>query len=230
MIKLSDIKIGTKLELELTDSLGGKIGGSYTSQLLDIIDDHNIVIAAPIQESRLMLIPTGSTIRCSFVHHKHGLLAFMCSLTSKDKQDNIIVFRITVFSDIKKIQRRNHYRLNCTIDVLYRPLGDDDNPGINNEIPELKKACTKDISGCGACIVTDEEIEKGSYLYIVFTFNENTSIETKCLVVRCTRIEESKLTKYSLGLSFVGMSAKDQETVIKYIFERQKKLLKQKSV
>lgn len=224
---ITDTKIGTRFEIELLDSLGGKIGSTYTSQLLDIKDGENLTIAAPIQESRLMLIPSGSSIRCIFLHHKLGLVSFTGTVASREKQENIIVINIAVTSKLTRIQRRNHFRLDCMLDAKYRIIeeGSENNAADLGSV-EFKKAYTKNISGCGACLVTDEPIEKSSYIYSILILEDGTSIETKCMVVRCTKVGDIELSKYLIGLSFVNISVKDQDILIRYIFDKQKQLLK----
>lgn len=224
-----DAKIGTKFEIELIDSLGGKIGSTYTSQLLDIRDDEHIVIASPIHESRLLLIPSGSTIRCTFLHYKLGLLAFMATVVNKEKLGNIIAINVAITSKIAKIQRRDHYRLDCMLDVKYRLLSDETPvKGADEfvEIPEYKNAYTKNISGRGACIIVDEPIERGTCLHIQISLEDGHFMETKCVAVRCVRVEEIEHSKYSVGLFFIDISHREQDAVIRYIFEKQKQLLK----
>ncbi len=225
---ITDTKIGTRFEIELLDSLGGKIGSTYTSQLLDIKDSENLTIAAPIQESRLMLIPSGSSIRCIFLHHKLGLVSFTGTVASREKQENIIVINVAVTSKLTRIQRRNHFRLDCMLDAQYRVIEEEgsENNTVDPGTVEFKKAYTKNISGCGACLVTDEPIEKSTYIYSVLILEDGTSIETKCIVVRCTKVGDIELSKYLIGLSFVNISVKDQDTLIRYIFDKQKQFLK----
>ena len=106
-----EIMIGTRLELEMLNSSGERIGNVYVSQLLDHQEDGTMVISAPIFGSRVVFIPDGITIRLTFVHQVHGLLGFTAVVNTRGLQGKIAVLTVTPAADIIKIQRRMHYRL-----------------------------------------------------------------------------------------------------------------------
>lgn len=230
MITILDATIGTKFEVEQIDSLGGRVGSTYTSQLLDIKDVQHIVIAVPIQESQLMFIPSGSKIRCMFLHNKYGMLSFTGTVSGKAKQENVLVMNVEINSRLFKIQRRNHYRLDYMLDVRYRLISKYENldESISCNIEDYTLAYTKNISGCGACIITDNSIERGDCVQLIFELENGIYIDTKCIVARCTAIEDVRPAKYSIGLSFMEISPKDQDAIVRFIFDKQKQLLKNK--
>lgn len=226
-------KLGTKLELELVNNLGQKIGQTYISQLIDVIDEKCIVISAPIHESRLMFVTNGTNIRILFFHNKLGLAAFLGTVTGKEKSENLILFDIRIDSDLEKIQRRNYFRLDCLLNAQYYLISTESN---GDDMPvdliadssekEYKKAIAKNISGCGTCIVVSEDIQKGSVLEVIISIDKQTSIKMKGKVVRNIAIEANRETKHELGLYTSQISVKDQDIIIKYIFDQQRLKLK----
>lgn len=229
-MKTSEMKLGIKLEMEIINSIGERIGQSYVSQLMDIIDKDNITIAAPIHEARLMLITNGTRIRIVFLHDRYGLLTFNGFITSKQKRENIIEFYINVQYPFEKIQRRTYFRLGCFLDTLYRVCEEDETPrmDMSSGIEPIKyyKAITKDLSGSGACVVTDEKVEKGAIVEVKIKLRENVAMNAFCKVMRVSEKEASKNIKYELGLFFSKISQRDQDLVIKYIFDQQRLMLK----
>lgn len=224
-----DIKLGTKLDLELVNSLGEKIGQTYVSQLIDVIDKENIIIAAPIHEARLMLITNGTRIRSILLHEKQGLLCFRGIIAGKEKKENIISFHVKIEGDFEKIQRRKYFRLDCNLNASYRPHPEEDAGQPKEKKPPAqayKKTLTKNISGCGVCIVTEEEFPRNSLLEVVLWLNKDTTIKVVCKAIRSIRIEGIKEKKYELGLYFSEISQRDQDMVIKFIFDQQRLLLK----
>lgn len=225
-------KLGTKLELELINSIGQKIGQTYISQLIDIIDDKNIVISAPIHESRLMFITNGTKIRILFFHYKLGLACFSGTVTGKEKNENLILFDIKIETELEKIQRRNYFRLDCLLNAEYFLLPNETSEGETQvETPiaidkEYRKAIAKNLSGCGVCIVIGEDIPKGSIIEVIVALDKENSIKAKCKVVRSSPIETSKDKKFELGLYITQISNKDQDAIIKFIFDQQRLKLK----
>ncbi|MCX7921638.1 MAG: PilZ domain-containing protein [Clostridia bacterium] len=226
----SKMKLGTKLDLELINGKGDKIGQTYVSQLIEVIDNSTISIAAPIHESRLMLIPVGSKVRVVFLHDRYGLLAFIGSIISKEKKDALIVLNTLVESEFEKIQRRNFFRLDCILDAFYYFPDDPNNTTQDQLNPEYKSAITKNLSGSGASIIIEQEIPKGSSIDLRIQLNNENTIAVLCKVVRCTEIAASKGKKYDLGLHFKGITQRDQDILIKYIYDQQRLLLRKSVV
>jgi len=228
-MSIKEVKIGTKLELEVTDSFNSDKNYLYVSQLLDIIDEENIVIAAPITESRLAFVPNNSRIVVVLNHPKYGLIAFDGILVSKDTQDSISLFYLNITGDFYKIQRRNHYRLEIMLDAYYYefldnlPVKMQDTNGIS-----YIKEYTKDISGSGACIVTNNELSDGTHLILKIELPDGSEIETRGIVIRSFRSDNINTVKYNTGVKFTAMSKKNEELLIKFIFKKQKEILNQK--
>ncbi len=223
-----EMKIGTRLELELINKSGGKIGQTYISQLMDVVNHDTIVIAAPVHESRLMLIVNGTNVRIIFRHDRHGILNFTGVISHKEKLDNLIVLYVKIESDFMKIQRRSYFRLDCNLKAAYQFILEEppDDAGVNNQLSEYKKAITKNISGNGACIVTEDDIPKGSRLNLRIWLANDTIIDALCKVVRNIPIEIKRQTMFELGLFILEISQKDSESIVRYIFNQQRQLLK----
>jgi c-di-GMP-binding flagellar brake protein YcgR len=225
---IKKVKIGTKLELELINSLGEKIGQTYISQLTDVFDMQNISIGAPIHESRLMLITSGTKVRITLLHETLGLFCFTGIISGRERKEAIIIFNVKITGDFEKIQRRKYYRHDCNLNATYRIL-EDINEKSESNTPEstnnFKKTLTKNISGSGVSIITDEDSPKGSNIELTIQLTSTSSIKATCKVVRNTKILNAR-DKYDLGLYFVKISQRDQDMVVKYIFDLQRLQLK----
>lgn len=223
------IKVGTKFEFEIISDTGKKIGQTYTSQLLDIIDAENIIIATPIHEARMILIPTGAAVKIMFSHDIHGLLSFMGTVTAKSKKENIHGLVIQKTSDFMKIQRRRHFRLECFVEAQYCICTNEENKSQNHGNSakrDCKNAFTRNISGSGACIISNEHVQKGSLIELTLYLDANNIVKTVSKILRVEKIESAKDKKYELGLLFVKISKPDEDRLIKYIFDQQRQLLK----
>src|SRR5690349_6741353 len=113
------LNVGTKIELELIDRNEQKIGQTYISQVLDVLSDGTIMIAAPIHESRLTLILNGTLVRIVFLDNIHGMLSITATIASKNKNGNVSAFCIKPISECKKIQRRQFFRFDYILPVVY---------------------------------------------------------------------------------------------------------------
>lgn len=216
--------IGTRLELELVGNDGAKTGGPFISQLLEPVSDEEMIVSSPIFEARLIFIPVNTRIRLTYIHKKYGLLGFTAVVSERESRGNIAVLHIQRKSEIEKIQRRNHYRFQCSFSAEFRIL-DRNGSQDSEEIPAVK-AVTKNISGSGVCIVTSKDIPKNTAVELTIHFNDTLKVKVVCIVMRNTPFEIKKSASYELGLHFTEISPRDQNFLIKYIFEQQRLLLK----
>jgi len=223
-MEVRDLKTGARLELEILGNNGDRIGNIYISQVLEPVKDSNLVIAAPIFESRLIYVPVNSKVRITLYHKRYGLLGFIAIVTSREQRGNLSVICIQAETQLEKIQRRRYYRLDCTLNVEYSIYLDN----ITQEIdqPPYRKALTKNISGAGASMVVGEEIMKNTLLKIRISLSETSKVSAICNVLRCVPLEFSQVPKYELGLYFTDITYQNQDKIIKYIFEQQRRLLK----
>ena len=230
-----EAKIGTRLEFEILGKDNVRVGNTFVSQLLEHQQDGSIVISAPIYESRVVFVPTGVTVRLTFVHQLHGLLGFTAVIRSKEYRDNIAVLTAEPEGDIEKIQRREHFRLDIIVDARLWPDESDLGSGPLDKADAQAakaaeaapvKAYTKNLSGSGACIISDTDFPKGSYVRVELTLGNDVVFKARCVVLRNEQIEIRKGKRYELGVRFVEIGKRDQDNLIRYIFEQQRLLLK----
>jgi c-di-GMP-binding flagellar brake protein YcgR len=236
-----DIRIGTRLELDVLNNKGEKTAGTFISQMLEYRDDGSLIISAPISEARLIYIPTDVNIRLTFTDRQKGLLCFGAIVRGRDMYNNVAVLVIEPVSGMEKIQRRMHYRLDIALNAQIFPelrgelYGAQDKDSIKSSAVEdfnMQKpvaAITKNISGSGICLVTDIDIPKDSLTGVELELSDNKAISAECKVVRNIKLYGDKGKRYELGLCFTKITKKDQDLLISYIYRQQREQLKQKN-
>jgi len=227
-MNIKDMHEGMKLDLELINSSGEKIGQTFISQVEEIVDDNSIIVAAPIHESRLMLIPSGTRVRIVFYHRKYGLIGVTGVIKLREKRENIVVLHVALNNDFDKIQRRQYFRLSCNLDSKYYLFKSEEieKESAQKSEKDMKKSITRNISGSGACVLVEESIPKDSVIEVVLWLTRESTVKVVGKVIRSTLLEDPKGKRYELGLHFTKISHKDQEVLVKYIFEQQRLLLK----
>lgn len=218
----NEVQPGTRLELELLNRDGERIGSTYVSQLLETQQDDRLVISSPIFEARLIFIPLQAQIRLNFLHPKLGLLGFLALVTKREYRDNIAVLIIQPQGELIRIQRRNHFRMDYIANALMWVSGIDD----TEDRKSATKAITKNLSGSGMCIVTEVNIPRNTEINIEFNLSESVMISAKCIVIRNQSFEIKNSKSYELGLHFTKLFQKDQDNIIRFIFEQQRVKLK----
>lgn len=217
--------IGKKLELEIINNLGKNTGEIYLSQLLDVYNDGHIEISAPINEGRFKLIYTDTKVRVVLNTENFGILSFMSKVISNKKGSSSSIY-LLVTGKLEPVQRRGYFRLEQTLDLKYSIHANKDHLEICSLPikPPPKKSKTKNISGNGLLILMTEKLDKGELLDVELIFS-NTIVKILVQVTYCCT-SENVFYKYQAGVKFLKISKKDQDFLVRFIFETQRKRIK----
>ena len=221
MINSGKYKIYTNLNLDYQKKM--------EEELLNNMKDEKIVAAMPISEGHIVPIEPGSRMHAYFYTVK-GIFSCEILVTERGKEGNIYIMEVECTTELKKFQRRQFYRLPCTIEGYFRKLTDTELLRFqhDNIVPEdtqdVDKGIIVDISGGGLRIMTEKPLEKNNYIYIRFPVEMNIGNRDIEVVGRVILSLESPNRKdcYDNRIQFKGISHELRETVVKYIFEQQR--------
>lgn len=244
---LSDIvQIGDKIEIKQLDQRGIPIRSSqtYVSQLVDYIDDDTISIAAPINKGMIVLVHKGENYRLWFYTIK-GLYECNCTIIQTYKENNIIIIQVKLTSDLKKIQRRQYFRLECVHEIEYRIITEEElelndkliqglyrnteeRAEIRRRLSALKKSWTMahitDLSGGGCKFNCGQEIRPGEKIRIKLDFiikDQVRKLEISAEIIASQKLLD-RSGVYEHRAEFYDISQNDREDLIKYIFEQER--------
>ncbi|NLY42480.1 MAG: hypothetical protein GX066_00570 [Clostridiaceae bacterium] len=223
-MNIRDVSIGTKLELTLYDIRGKEKETTYVSQLEEILNSEQILIAAPIYQGRFIYVPRGSRLKVVFPHEV-GLFSFYGEIDGYRKKGNVIVYKLRITTEITKIQRREYYRFNCVVPVKIRVVSSaDDNDDNNREDSRsFVNELARDISGGGIGFFSNRVYNMDEVLELEVDIEGNI-IKTLGKVVRCRLLNDEK-NLYDVGIVYKDINERDRDVIIKFIFDKQVKLI-----
>lgn len=217
-VKLS---LGHKLELELYNSNGERVSPLLVSQYERTLPDGSMEILAPIKGGRIFPVHRG--VEMDVIYEKSGeLFRFKAEAVERRISGNIFLLRIMPKSGAEHMQRRFFFRFDCILDLKYRLFGKKDIK--KEDRGDYKKAITKDISGGGLCILTNEEPIYGWFIDGIINVGSEVRFTGK--VVRVINVHDKGKFNYEAGIEFLEISEIEREKVISFIFDSQRKLLK----
>lgn len=224
---LSELEVGSKLELELFDNNGVRAQKTLISEYEWMVDDDTIAIAAPISERKIVPVPAGSSMNIYFLKQYDSdinLYKFRAIVKNRYDADNLKVLLVTKEGEITRVQRRNYYRLDMLLEVSYRSIG----PGRGGYTgdKQFKKSLAVNLSGGGICLLLDDEFEAGDLIECEMTFDRIKNIKFCGKVVRFDESDREGRYKYKAGVAYIEIDENDRETVVRYIFQEQRKLLR----
>lgn len=111
-VKLTKIKITGEME-------------EYASKIVGIEDDGMFLLETPLKKTQLVLLINGSIVNMVYMHENLGMYSVDLEVIEKIRDDNNIpLIRAKKVSDIRKIQRRNFFRLLTSMDIVIRKVDD----------------------------------------------------------------------------------------------------------
>ena len=219
-----DIAIGTKLEIEVMYPDENSTE-KMVSQLEDVEDENTALIAAPMAEGIVHTIKSGTRINVSFLVkldiYRIELYTFNAMALGIMLEDKIPLIRIRLLGEIGRLQRREYYRSECSLEIQFSFIEPEEEGGETSA--DVIKAITRNISGGGVCILLREKIPMRSIIKCIVTLGGKT-IPFKGKVVRITPYEYQGVYNYEAGVSFIDIEDKDREEIIRFIFREQRRM------
>lgn len=226
------INVGDRVDIETIvsqESINEK--KNYRSQVFDIDSEDQIKIAMPMEQGKLVLLSVDDEYSLCF-YTPQGLYQCICRVADRYKNDNVFVLVMELITDLRRYQRREYYRLNCVLDMKSSMISEKDVSQFSEHVHFIDTDITfdngvmVDISGGGARFISKVRYPKDSNILFVFGLFVNGQLTEYKLIGRVLlSVEiESREGEYEHRIQFVNMMNDDRESIIKYIFEEERKI------
>ena len=232
------IQVGDKIELVKKAS---KVEGDgekrvYKSIVYDVSGEEEVKIAMPQEKGKLLVLSLEAVYKLRF-YAQGGVYECCGKVVDRYKTDNIYLVVLEITSALKKVQRREFYRLNCLLESEIHIL-DEEELAIGElkrillrhdyNTPSYETGTIVDISGGGARIVTDCDVEEGAYVILKFQVELKECIQEYELLAHVVtkRNLENRKRDYELRVEFEQIENSVRESLIRYIFEEERRIRK----
>lgn len=208
--------INNKVEVLWTD-------GAYKSRIEDVSEE-SITINIPVYNGSYLTLSKGEMVEVLYFEGKE-IYKFVTTVQGR-KFDRVPLIILNYPTEVFEVQRRNHVRIPCVLDLQAYKLKESAINVANLKIPsEAKsKAILVDLSGGGAKFKTKLALRHGDFVALYFTLNE-IDFSIKGRIVRSVKDEGDF---YICGVSFINVDRKTSDSIIRFIFwkmrEQQKKV------
>lgn len=209
--------IGDRIEIENSTIMKNDV--KLISQVLDIIDEKHMSIAMPIVNSVVVPIPTGEIVQIKYAKKSIGVFAFSARVLARKHSEHLSYMKMERLSDVKKVQRRDYFRLDIVLDVKMK-LVETNGVGDNNSFSAL----TKDISGGGLRLISKTKLSANDLVDIALKTDDGT-IQARGRIIRCVPYESSG-SDYEIAIIFDAIDEQARTQIISFIFKYQRKMKK----
>ncbi|MBE5875385.1 MAG: flagellar brake protein [Lachnospiraceae bacterium] len=228
---------GDKLEMrsveEVTLPDGTQGIRTYQSEVFDIGQDGKVMLAMPMDKTKLVLLPVDGEYDVCFFS-KAGMVQANVRILDRQKLQNNYVLVTEVISDLRKYQRREYYRFNCVLESGIRVISKEEAETICKGLEHLvsdtnmNPGIVVDISGGGLRVVSKQEYQTGDLVYMRFRLPIEDKKRTFRMAARVVSSKEMprKNGEYETRVKFLAIDATTREEIIKYIFDEERKIRK----
>ena len=237
------LQIGNKIDIcsldkdDIRRAENGKVP-ILASQLEAVEDNGELIIQMPVYKGKIILLSLGSRYELIFYTRK-GLYRGVCQVTDRYKEDNLFMVKVMLKSGLNKFQRREYFRLECILGMqAYELTREDalrlDGASLEQHLKDPQVIMTEsssvivDISGGGIRFIGEKKYEEGDCL-AVRTALQNENINQQLVVVvsivTCRKAAPN-MERYETRAEFLHLGSKLRETIIKYIFDEDRKIRK----
>jgi len=206
------------------------------SQVLDFVGE-NVVIAMPYDMGRMILLDVGVSYEMVFYTSK-GLYRAMGQVESRHKDNNIYTATVVFTTDLVKYQRREYFRLQCIIgiqtyviseEIAKRRLERELAALVENDetiASTMQSGVAVDLSGGGIRYISMQMMEPGTYVAVKIGLNGENVNEVFVLAGKIiSSVKATNATdRYETRIEFCIHTPRIQDSIIKYIFDEDRKL------
>lgn len=229
------LKPGDRLEIE-TITKGVSNGNdetkkTYRSEIYEIMSEDQIQIAMPMEQMKVILLPVDGEFSLCF-YTNSGLYQCIGRVAERYKSNNLFVLVMELVTGLQRYQRREYYRLNCVLDMKSKMIDEKELENSHEQLIFMDTDLTfdngvmVDISGGGARFISKVEYPNGSLIRFNFSLFVNGALNEYKLIgkVLKSRELENKPHNYEHRVMFVNIMNDDRESIIRYIFEEERKI------
>ena len=175
------------------------------------------------------------------IHTKGGIYHCKGIVIERYKEDQLYVMILEVYTGMQKFQRRQHYRFACNLKITYRVLSPteadlltdpDALEAFRDALSErgYLKGVTLDISGGGIRFTSAQPIEQNASILCNFSIGVEGQENSFSIISHLVQSKEmpNRKNQYEHRVKFGSISDQDRETLIRFIFEEERRYRKNK--
>ena len=240
---MGEIKPGNRVSIRfyqetMRSENGGEDAKVFASRVFDVLEDGTLELDVPTKEGKLLLLPQNVRYMFEFITDG-GIYRCQGAITDRIKRGNFFLMKAKVISKLVKFQRREYYRLNVMMDLMFQRL--DDRAGELEKMSDIKgllqqntfednvigRGTIVDISGGGVRFISDTRMQDANYLFLIFGIEVNGQKQLVELMAKVIAVNfNPDLGTFTYRMKFIYKDSKMQETIVRFIFEEERRIRK----
>lgn len=217
-----ELDIGTRLEIQ---QAGEEREDALISQILAPPAGSFMLIAVPATHCEWVEWAPGTRIRACFTKKDQGVWLFDATILSRTVSGTVQSYLIQLEAPPHRSQRRAHFRLECTLDMVFRHLPSS-SPSASSETPPPVPGVTLNVSEGGTSFLAAPAGGQANEIEITLELDGHGPIVARGQVLRRERTENGSTARERYAIRFTDIAGRDRDALVRYVFKRQRKQLR----
>ena len=217
-------RVGDRLEIH--HKFEKKPLKAYVSQIQDILQANHYVAFAPMEYGNIVKLPTGDDCAVIMFTDK-GIIKCAASVVKNVVKDDVYYIILKMTDEGEKIQRRDFYRFDCILDFTFGVVESEALKGEESKINMEEchmKGIIKDLGGGGIRFVSNDDIPEKVDICCVIPLKDDVILPIGTVLHKQHFPKSNYIYQYRA--QFFGMPQSEQEKIVQYIFNEQRRTLK----
>ena len=212
---LHEVKRGDAVQISKPN---GTAQDQHTVRMEAVENPTTVLLHSPKADGRTVVLPSKQMYKLCFLLDG-SMLLYNGSLRENVNIGGYDMMRFELTDEGEKVQRRNAFRFACSVPFAFNVVN------INGEQDPLTEGVIRDLSSGGIKFITTAKFEMGSLLRIDLNLNDDYVMAFGIVVMHRHKPDNIKYP-HTYGIRFEVMPVSDEERIVRYIYNEQRKLLK----
>lgn len=229
------VQAGSRIEMQAAERQRVRRGVAYAkvyhSRVYEVLSEDTMEIVMPMEKTKIVLLPVDAEFDV-MIYTNSG--PYQCSLriTDRYKSNNVYLLVVELTRNLRKYQRREYYRLSCSLEISTRVLQEEEQQAVENNLPytltpgiPLEQGTIVDISGGGVRFLSKHCYEPEDLLYLNYRLPVGEEGKLYELLGKVLSVKEleNRSDIFEHRIQYYGITRNMREEIIRYIFEEERK-------
>ena len=218
---------------------------TLSSKVIDIIDEVTFKLTMPMNKTVTIPLEIAEE-SIMYFYTAYGILTGRAVVSERFFEGSLAVMVVKLVTELEKSQRRQFYRLQCSIESKIHLLTEGEKRGLrefigdNRQILENRSryidmiaenstawedCIVVDLSGGGVKYLSDKELPKQELVILAIKLKTGETTKEYFLLMNIisTFRRNTESAKFEIRTKFVGLREAVREAIVKFVFEEERR-------
>ncbi len=247
------VEVGNRVTVERINKTDfPEVKDELVSKVLEYDGDRKMKIAMPMVKYKNIYLEPDE--ECTlFFYSKDSIFGAKGVVTDRNYEGNIAICGVKLSTKPEKMQRRQFYRINCSLGVQTHLLSEEEEKVISeinvgsrigverlNEyldmlaetVPDWEEDDVIDLSGGGIRFLSDDQKDKDKMYLMAMQLKDDVTVKEYHILLKIVASEKriiNGIIRYENRAKYVKLKEKDREQIVKFVFEIDRRIRQHKS-